>query len=421
MYFDYNFFNLGICEPFGNPIKAEQGRLLFSINRGCCFLASITSKTDMMDPQRYNFVKVLIIATTVYVSFGQECRYEFVIPEGNGVSCGSPDVGRIDSELNIARERANSVAATLGAEITKIESTATAVREELNVLSQDLSLLKTQIGKIDTEDQSYADMERTLIHMNETMYNDFKFLSKKIMDTSSSLQMQMTRQMDILSALAGEEASQRQLLDKQTILLQEVQRAPLLVQGLQTEVNALKTNVETNARKMNDVESEFRSTKVELKESGEKVNAQLANVNVKIDGLQSVLLGVDLKAVQNDIAALNQKSNSLYSKLAYQEQVLDGINPQRVSSKLAALEKEISSQRELVNGFVNRTLGSSPAGISQRLTSLEEAVKIDRDATKDMWTSLWNRLNGAIKTLGDLSRNVATLQKKWIWNNCAWN
>lgn len=412
MYFDYNFFNLGICEPFGNPIKAEQGRLLFSINRGCCFLASITSKTDMMDPQRYNFVKVLIIATTVYVSFGQECRYEFVIPEGNGVSCGSPDVGRIDSELNIARERANSVAATLGAEITKIESTATAVREELNVLSQDLSLLKTQIGKIDTEDQSYADMERTLIHMNETMYNDFKFLSKKIMDTSSSLQMQMTRQMDILSALAGEEASQRQLLDKQTILLQEVQRAPLLVQGLQTEVNALKTNVETNARKMNDVESEFRSTKVELKESGEKVNAQLANVNVKIDGLQSVLLGVDLKAVQNDIAALNQKSNSLYSKLAYQEQVLDGINPQRVSSKLAALEKEISSQRELVNGFVNRTLGSSPAGISQRLTSLEEAVKIDRDATKDMWTSLWNRLNGAIKTLGDLSRNVATLQKK---------
>ena len=412
MYFDYNFFNLGICEPFGNPIKAEQGRLLFSINRGCCFQASITSKTDMMDPQRYNLVKVLIIATTVYVSFGQECRYEFVIPEGNGVSCGSPDVGRIDSELNIARERANSVAATLGAEITKIESTATAVREELNVLSQDLSLLKTQIGKIDTEDQSYADMERTLIHMNETMYNDFKFLSKKIMDTSSSLQMQMTRQMDILSALAGEEASQRQLLDKQTILLQEVQRAPLLVQGLQTEVNALKTNVETNARKMNDVESEFRSTKVELKESGEKVNAQLANVNVKIDGLQSVLLGVDLKAVQNDIAALNQKSNSLYSKLAYQEQVLDGINPQRVSSKLAALEKEISSQRELVNGFVNRTLGSSPAGISQRLTSLEEAVKIDRDATKDMWTSLWNRLNGAIKTLGDLSRNVATLQKK---------
>lgn len=374
-----------------------------------------------MDPQRYSFVKVLIIATTVYGSFGQECRYEFVIPEGNGVSCGSPDVGRIDSELNIARERANSVAATLGAEITKIESTSTAVREELTVLSQDLSLLKTQLGKIDTQDESYADMERTVIHMNETMYNDFKFLSKKIMDTSSSLQMQMTRQMDILSALAGEEASQRQLLDKQTILLQEVQRAPLLVQGLQTEVNALKTNVETNARKMNDVESEFRSTKVELRESGEKVNAQLANVNVKIDGLQSVLLGVDLKAVQNDIAALHQKTNDLDSKLAYQGQVLDGLNPQRVSSKLAALEKEISSQRELVNDFVNRTLGSSPAGISQRLTSLEEAVKIDRDATKDMWTSLWNRLNGAVKTLGDLSRNVATLQKKWIWNNCAWN
>lgn len=366
----------------------------------------------MMDPQRYSFVKVLIIATTVYGSFGQECRYEFVIPEGNGVSCGSPDVGRIDSELNIARERANSVAATLGAEITKIESTSTAVREELNVLSQDLSLLKTQLGKIGTQDESYADMERTLIHMNETMYNDFKFLSKKIMDTSSSLQMQMTRQMDILSALAGEEASQRQLLDKQTILLQEVQRAPLLVQGLQTEVNALKTNVETNARKMNDVESEFRSTKVELRESGEKVNAQLANVNVKIDGLQSVLLGVDLKAVQNDIAALHQKTNDLDSKLAYQGQVLDGLNPQRVSSKLAALEKEISAQRELVNDFVNRTLGSSPAGISQRLTSLEEAVKIDRDATKDMWTSLWNRLNGAVKTLGDLSRNVATLQKK---------
>lgn len=385
---------------------------MFSINRGCCFLASITSKTDMMDPQRYSFVKVLIIATTVYGSFGQECRYEFVIPEGNGVSCGSPDVGRIDSELNIARERANSVAATLGAEITKIESTSTAVREELTVLSQDLSLLKTQLGKIDTQDESYADMERTVIHMNETMYNDFKFLSKKIMDTSSSLQMQMTRQMDILSALAGEEASQRQLLDKQTILLQEVQRAPLLVQGLQTEVNALKTNVETNARKMNDVESEFRSTKVELRESGEKVNAQLANVNVKIDGLQSVLLGVDLKAVQNDIAALHQKTNNLDSKLAYQGQVLDGLNPQRVSSKLAALEKEISSQRELVNDFVNRTLGSSPAGISQRLTSLEEAVKIDRDATKDMWTSLWNRLNGAIKTLADLSRNVATLQKK---------
>lgn len=385
---------------------------MFSINRGCCFLASITSKTEMMDPQRYSFVKVLIIATTVYGSFGQECRYEFVIPEGNGVSCGSPDVGRIDSELNIARERANSVAATLGAEITKIESTSTAVREELNVLSQDLSLLKTQLGKIDTQDESYADMERTLIHMNETMYNDFKFLSKKIMDTSSSLQMQMTRQMDILSALAGEEASQRQLLDKQTILLQEVQRAPLLVQGLQTEVNALKTNVETNARKMNDVESEFRSTKVELRESGEKVNAQLANVNVKIDGLQSVLLGVDLKAVQNEIAALHQKTNNLDSKLAYQGQVLDGLNPQRVSSKLAALEKEISAQRELVNDFVNRTLGSSPAGISQRLTSLEEAVKIDRDATKDMWTSLWNRLNGAVKTLGDLSRNVATLQKK---------
>lgn len=385
---------------------------MFSINRGCCFLASITSKTDMMDPQRYSFVKVLIIATTVYGSFGQECRYEFVIPEGNGVSCGSPDVGRIDSELNIARERANSVAATLGAEITKIESTSTAVREELTVLSQDLSLLKTQLGKIDTQDESYADMERTLIHMNETMYNDFKFLSKKIMDTSSSLQMQMTRQMDILSALAGEEASQRQLLDKQTILLQEVQRAPLLVQGLQTEVNALKTNVETNARKMNDVESEFRSTKVELRESGEKVNAQLANVNVKIDGLQSVLLGVDLKAVQNEIAALHQKTNNLDSKLAYQGQVLDGLNPQRVSSKLAALEKEISAQRELVNDFVNRTLGSSPAGISQRLTSLEEAVKIDRDATKDMWTSLWNRLNGAVKTLGDLSRNVATLQKK---------
>ena len=374
-----------------------------------------------MDPQRYNFVKVLIIATTVYVSFGQECRYEFVIPEGNGVSCGSPDVGRIDSELNIARERANSVAATLGAEITKIESTSTAVREELNVLSQDLSLLKTQLGKIGTQDESYADMERTLIHMNETMYNDFKFLSKKIMDTSSSLQMQMTRQMDILSALAGEEASQRQLLDKQTILLQEVQRAPLLVQGLQTEVNALKTNVETNARKMNDVESEFRSTKVELRESGEKVNVQLANVNVKIDGLQSVLLGIDLKAVQNDIAALHQKTNNLDSKLAYQGQVLDGLNPQRVSSKLAALEKEISAQRELVNDFVNRTLGSSPAGISQRLTSLEEAVKIDRDATKDMWVNLWNRLNGAVKTLGDLSRNVATLQKKWIWNNCAWN
>lgn len=374
-----------------------------------------------MDPQRYSFVKVLIIATTVYGSFGQECRYEFVIPEGNGVSCGSPDVGRIDSELNIARERANSVAATLGAEITKIESTSTAVREELNVLSQDLSLLKTQLGKIGTQDESYADMERTLIHMNETMYNDFKFLSKKIMDTSSSLQMQMTRQMDILSALAGEEASQRQLLDKQTILLQEVQRAPLLVQGLQTEVNALKTNVETNARKMNDVESEFRSTKVELRESGEKVNAQLANVNVKIDGLQSVLLGVDLKAVQNDIAALHQKTNNLDSKLAYQGQVLDGLNPQRVSSKLAALEKEISAQRELVNDFVNRTLGSSPAGISQRLTSLEEAVKIDRDATKDMWTNLWNRLNGAIKSLSDLSRNVATLQKKWIWNNCAWN
>lgn len=385
---------------------------MFSINRGCCFLASITSKTDMMDPQRYSFVKVLIIATTVYGSFGQECRYEFVIPEGNGVSCGSPDVGRIDSELNIARERANSVAATLGAEITKIESTSTAVREELTVLSQDLSLLKTQLGKIGTQDESYADMERTVIHMNETMYNDFKFLSKKIMDTSSSLQMQMTRQMNILSALAGEEASQRQLLDKQTILLQEVQRAPLLVQGLQTEVNALKTNVETNARKMNDVESEFRSTKVELRESGEKVNAQLANVNVKIDGLQSVLLGVDLKAVQNDIAALHQKTNDLDSKLAYQGQVLDGLNPQRVSSKLAALEKEISSQRELVNDFVNRTLGSSPAGISQRLTSLEEAVKIDRDATKDMWTSLWNRLNGAVKTLGDLSRNVATLQKK---------
>lgn len=385
---------------------------MFSINRGCCFLASITSKTEMMDPQRYSFVKVLIIATTVYGSFGQECRYEFVIPEGNGVSCGSPDVGRIDSELNIARERANSVAATLGAEITKIESTSTAVREELNVLSQDLSLLKTQLGKIGTQDESYADMERTVIHMNETMYNDFKFLSKKIMDTSSSLQMQMTRQMDILSALAGEEASQRQLLDKQTILLQEVQRAPLLVQGLQTEVNALKTNVETNARKMNDVESEFRSTKVELRESGEKVNAQLANVNVKIDGLQSVLLGVDLKAVQNEIAALHQKTNNLDSKLAYQGQVLDGLNPQRVSSKLAALEKEISAQRELVNDFVNRTLGSSPAGISQRLTSLEEAVKIDRDATKDMWTSLWNRLNGAVKTLGDLSRNVATLQKK---------
>lgn len=385
---------------------------MFSINRGCCFLASITSKTEMMDPQRYSFVKVLIIATTVYGSFGQECRYEFVIPEGNGVSCGSPDVGRIDSELNIARERANSVAATLGAEITKIESTSTAVREELTVLSQDLSLLKTQLGKIGTQDESYADMERTLIHMNETMYNDFKFLSKKIMDTSSSLQMQMTRQMDILSALAGEEASQRQLLDKQTILLQEVQRAPLLVQGLQTEVNALKTNVETNARKMNDVESEFRSTKVELRESGEKVNAQLANVNVKIDGLQSVLLGVDLKAVQNEIAALHQKTNNLDSKLAYQGQVLDGLNPQRVSSKLAALEKEISAQRELVNDFVNRTLGSSPAGISQRLTSLEEAVKIDRDATKDMWTSLWNRLNGAVKTLGDLSRNVATLQKK---------
>lgn len=115
----------------------------------------------------YRFLTIWVMAATIPTSWSQQqCRYEFIVPEGNGVSCGTPDVGRIDSELSVARERANSVAATLGAEITKMQNASAAVQEEMKAISQDLGQIKTELGKIDTENQNFADMEEALHRMN---------------------------------------------------------------------------------------------------------------------------------------------------------------------------------------------------------------------------------------------------------------
>lgn len=359
----------------------------------------------------YRFLIIWVMAATIPTSWSQQqCRYEFIVPEGNGVSCGTPDVGRIDSELSIARERANSVAATLGSEITKMQNASAAVQEEMKAISQDLGQIKTELGKIDTENQNFADMEEALHRMNETVYSDYKFLSRKVMDTSVSLQMQLTRQMDIVAALASEQSSQRQLLNKQTITLSDLQRLPQSVQGVQNEVNSLKTTVEKNGQGMTNFERELQAVRESVQRSEEKVEEQISIVNSKIDGLQSTLLGVDLKTIQRDVVSLVQKTKLLGNTLETHSKLLEGFDPGRLHNTLSAFEEDLNAQRETVNNLRNKTLSSSPALISQKLSELSDTVNRDREATKDMWNGLWERLNSATKIIEALSRDVAKIK-----------
>lgn len=359
----------------------------------------------------YRLLAIWMMAATIPTSWSQQqCRYEFIVPEGNGVSCGTPDAGRIDSELSIARERANSVAATLGAEITKMQNASAAVQEEMKAISQDLGQIKTELGKIDTENQNFADMEEALHRMNETIYSDYKFLSKKIMDTSASLQMQLTRQMDIVAVLASEQSSQRQLLDKQTITLSDLQRLPQSVQGIQNEVNSLKTTVEKNGQGMANFERELQSVRERVQRSEENVESQISIVNSKIDGLQTTLLGVDLKAIQRNIVSLVQKTKLLGNTLETHSKLLEGFDSGRLHNTLAAFEEDLNAQREIVSDLRNKTLSSSPALISQKLSELSDTVNRDRESTKDMWNGLWERLNSATKIIEALSRDVAKIK-----------
>lgn len=359
----------------------------------------------------YRLLAIWMMAATIPTSWSQQqCRYEFIVPEGNGVSCGTPDAGRIDSELSIARERANSVAATLGAEITKMQNASAAVQEEMKAISQDLGQIKTELGKIDTENQNFADMEEALYRMNETIYSDYKFLSKTIMDTSASLQMQLTRQMDIVAVLASEQSSQRQLLDKQTITLSDLQRLPQSVQGIQNEVNSLKTTVEKNGQGMANFERELQSVRERVQRSEENVESQISIVNSKIDGLQTTLLGVDLKAIQRNIVSLVQKTKLLGNTLETHSKLLEGFDSGRLHNTLAAFEEDLNAQREIVSDLRNKTLGSSPALISQKLSELSDTVNRDRESTKDMWNGLWERLNSATKIIEALSRDVAKIK-----------
>lgn len=359
----------------------------------------------------YRLLAIWMMAATIPTSWSQQqCRYEFIVPEGNRVSCGTPDAGRIDSELSIARERANSVAATLGAEITKMQNASAAVQEEMKAISQDLGQIKTELGKIDTENQNFADMEEALHRMNETIYSDYKFLSKTIMDTSASLQMQLTRQMDIVAVLASEQSSQRQLLDKQTITLSDLQRLPQSVQGIQNEVNSLKTTVEKNGQGMANFERELQSVRERVQRSEENVESQISIVNSKIDGLQTTLLGVDLKAIQRNIVSLVLKTKLLGNTLETHSKLLEGFDSGRLHNTLAAFEEDLNAQREIVSDLRNKTLGSSPALISQKLSELSDTVNRDRESTKDMWNGLWERLNSATKIIEALSRDVAKIK-----------
>jgi chromosome segregation ATPase len=355
-------------------------------------------------------IGIVVLALTLAFARSQECRYEFVVPEGNGVSCSSPEMGRMHSDLQVARERANSVASTLSSEITKMETMAKGVEEEMKTMSQELAQIKTDVGKMDTENQNFEKMELAIHHMNETLARDFKFLSKKLMDATSSLQTQLTRQVDIISALATEESSQRKVLDMQTIRLNEVSDVPQSVKRIENEVNSVRNNLERTSQEMNDTKHDLQGVKSTVQKSEDRVNSQISSMNTKIDKLQSLLMGVNLKALQNDIVSLNQRTNSLGTTLRNHSKLLENFDPTRLHNQLAAMEEELASEREKLNEVMNKTASSSPAVISQKLDALTSSVNDDRATSKNMWDGLWSRVHGVSKMMDDLSRTVAEMK-----------
>ncbi|XP_061168872.1 uncharacterized protein LOC133178133 [Saccostrea echinata] len=355
---------------------------------------------------------IIVIAAFLALAWSQDCRYEFIVPEGNGLSCSSPDVGKINSELNTARERANSVASTLGAEISKLHTMSAEVQDQMKTISQELLTMKRDVGKMNNANEEMEQLEQALSRMNDTFGSDFKYLTKKVMDVTASLQMQLTRQMDLISALAAEESSQRLVLDKQTITLNEIADVPQLAKGIQNEVNYVKSRLEGINGEISVTKHDLQVVKEAGQKSEEMINSQISNLNMKMDGLQSILLGVDLKAMQNDIALLKGKLNSLDNTLANHSKLLEGFNPSQLHIKMAGFEEALGSQREMLSDLKNKTENSSPAVISKELSTLTASVDKDREATSNMWNGLWSRLNSLSKMVDNLSREVAQLKTK---------
>lgn len=355
-------------------------------------------------------VTAIVVFTSILAfSQSQECRYEFVVPEGNGLSCGSPDIGRIHSDLQIARERASSIASTLGSEITKMQGMTEGVQEEMKTISQELAQMKKDVGKMNTNNQNFGNMEQALIRMNETFVSDFKYLTKKIMDSTSSLQMQLTRQVDIISALATEESSQRKMLDMHAIRLNEISDIPQLVTRIENEVKSVKNDLVRTSQEMTDTKRDLQGVRATVQSSEDKVNAQTSSMNTKIGELQSLLLGVDLKALQNDIVWLKQRSSSLGTTVTNHSKLLENFDPSLLHNKLAALEEELVSERAMLNEVMNKTASSSPAVLSQKLSKLTSKLNEDQATTKNMWDGLWSRVNGLSKMVDELKRNVAEI------------
>ncbi|KAK3096882.1 hypothetical protein FSP39_004373 [Pinctada imbricata] len=199
----------------------------------------------------------------IAIVYAQECRFEFTVPETNGIKCPTDSaklgyrVSHLETEMNIAHERSNSIAERLGKEITKIEVDTENIRNATFNMKEEVLELKTSMKGLSKVERDIERIKDEMNNTNDSIAPKFIELQKKMFDVAEEIRKQNSENSNKLSDLQQQIITQLQQVQRQTDVINEMRRATTSISDVEKRIQLLE-----NLRNQTNADNEATETRL---------------------------------------------------------------------------------------------------------------------------------------------------------------
>lgn len=284
----------------------------------------------------------------------------------------------------------------LNASLEQTQNQVAQLKESMAAMNEDMELQKDQINNFETERSSLnSQLQGSFIQINQqqTELTEAKQAISTNDDQVRALEAQLqeiiqSNNVQIDAFKAENEKLYQDVLDlnenKQTST-ESITQLQTINSSLTEEVSTLKASIEEAAKSNNEVISELGDKNEQLKGLVIKLESQLLDINLELDGNTSKISGL-----QEEVEQLKESSESR----SVENSELESMNEQ-LSQSLATLSEENGSYYDKINDLnekvasLNHELTNAKDDVASSTLFSEEELKTVKDQNESLQTKLF--------------------------------